>query len=237
MAQPFKKQIVRYYTPDGQRCGPGQPGAVKHVEESKKYYGLVPQPNGKRKPVPLCPDLGRSKQLLNKLLADAAFRQHGMADPYEPHRKRPLADHLADFRAALSAKGNSPDYIALVLGRLVALTDGCGWQTLGDVSASQADEWLAGQRTSGRPASVLSVDQVAFTPGETAKLLGGRCPRYCEAPPTTGNWSGKGPAIPQGNRPCLAGPARARYWCPDTQLLPRAPAGIRQLASTGSPAW
>jgi hypothetical protein len=109
VATPFKKQTVHYATPNGQRCSPDTPGAVKRVEESRKYYGLVPQPNGKRKPVPLCPDLGRSKQILNKLLTDAAMRQHGLADPYEEHRKRALADHLADFRAASSAKGTTPD--------------------------------------------------------------------------------------------------------------------------------
>ena len=79
--------------------------------KSREDYGLVPQPNGKRKPVPLCPDLTRSKQLLNKLLADATICQHGMADPYEEHRSWPLADHLADFREALSGKGNTPDYV------------------------------------------------------------------------------------------------------------------------------
>jgi len=172
VAQPFKKQIVRYVTPDGQRCSPDTPGAVKRVEESHKYYGLVPQPDGRRKAVPLCPDLSRSKTLLNKLLADAAMRQHGLADPYEAHRKRALAEHLADFRTALEAKGNSPDYVALVLGRLQALADGCGWQTLNDLSASQADERLARQRTSGQPARALPTDRDTFTPGETAKLLG-----------------------------------------------------------------
>src|SRR2546423_15034961 len=121
MARPFKKQTVRYSTPDGQRCSPDTPGATKRVEESRKYYGLVPQPDGRRKAVPLCPDLGRSRQLLNKLLTDAAMRQHGFTDPYADHRKQPLTDHLADFRAALSAKGTSTAYVALVLGRLQAI--------------------------------------------------------------------------------------------------------------------
>ena len=94
MAAPFKKMIVRYCTPEGRRCDADTPGAIKRVEESRKYYGLVPQPNGKRKPVPLCPDLARSRHLLNKLLTDAAMRHHGMANPYEAHRRRPLADHL-----------------------------------------------------------------------------------------------------------------------------------------------
>src|SRR5262245_35770832 len=107
MAKPFKKTITRYHTPDGQRCGPDTPGAVKRVEEARKYYGLVPQPNGQRKPVALCPDMGRSKQLLNKLRADAAIRQHGMANPCAAHRKRPLADHLTDFRVALKARATA----------------------------------------------------------------------------------------------------------------------------------
>src|SRR5215831_2716559 len=106
MAQPFKKKIVRYCTPDGQRCGPETPGALKRVEESRKYYGLVPQPDGRRKPVPLCPDLSRSRQLLNKLLADAAMQQHGLVDPYESHRKRQLAEHLNDYRRELEARDN-----------------------------------------------------------------------------------------------------------------------------------
>src|SRR5262245_21199714 len=125
MAEPFKKQLVRFYTPDGKRCEKDTPGAIKHEEESRKYYGLVPQPNGKRKAVPLCPDLASSKKLLNKLLTDASMRQHGMADLYAAARKRPLAGHLDDFRVAMLVKGNSPGYVALICGRLQAVLTGC----------------------------------------------------------------------------------------------------------------
>jgi integrase len=171
MAEPFKKQLVRFYAPDGRRCEKNAPGAIKEVVESRKYYGFVGQPNGKRKQIPLCPDLASSKKLLNKLLTDTTMRQHGMADPYESHRKRPLAKHLADFQTALSAKGNSPAYIALVLGRLQAVADACAWQMLSDLSASQADEWLAGQRTAAQSIPLLPTDRDIFTPRETAKLL------------------------------------------------------------------
>src|ERR1700756_2861857 len=135
MAEPFKKQLVRFYTPEGQRCEKTTPGAVKQVVDSRKYYGFVVQANGKRRQVPLRPDLASSKKLLNKLLADSTLRQHGMADPYEAHQRRPLSKHLMDFRAALSAKGNTQAYVDLVLARLQALADGCGWQTLRDLSA------------------------------------------------------------------------------------------------------
>jgi site-specific recombinase XerD len=150
MARPFKKQVVRYYTPDGGRCSPDLPDAIKHVEESHKYYGLVPQPNGKRKAVPLCPDLGRSKQLLNKLLADAAMRQHGMADPYEAHRRRPLADHLDDFKAALLADNNTPKHARQTVTRAKKLLTGCKFTLITDVQASRVSEWLADERKAGR---------------------------------------------------------------------------------------
>ena len=78
MAEPFKKQLVRFYGPDGQRCEKTTPGAVRQVVESRKYYAFVPQPNGQRRQVPLCPDLASSKKLLNKLLADSTLRQHGI---------------------------------------------------------------------------------------------------------------------------------------------------------------
>jgi len=171
MAQPFKKQTVRYVTADGQRCSPDTPGAIKRVEESRKYYGLVPQPDGRRKPIPLCPDLGRSKQLLNKLLADAAMRQHGMGDPYESHRKRPLADHLADFRAALSAKGDHPRHVSLTLAHLDGVFRGIGAIWLADLDAGKASDWLVTLRTDCRPA-VLPEGVELFRLAEVARLLG-----------------------------------------------------------------
>jgi integrase len=172
MAQPFKKQTVRYYTPDGQRCDPGTPGAVKRVEESRKYYGLVPQPDGRRKAVPLCPDLGRSKQLLNKLLADAAMRHHGMGDPYAEHRKRPLADHLADFRRELEARGNAPRYVSAVVSRLEALLAGCGFVFTPDLSASRTMDWLADLRAKGPARVALPAGKEEYTAREVAAVLG-----------------------------------------------------------------
>jgi integrase len=181
MAQPFKKQTVRYTTPDGQRCSPDTPGAIKRVEESRKYYGLVPQPNGKRKPVPLCPDLSRSRQLLNKLLADAAMRQHGMADPYAEHKRRPLSEHLEDYRRDLEARDNEPRYVRLVFSRLQALLTGCNFHFMDDLSASAVMDWLADLRTRGEARAPLPEGQALFTMKEVATLLGITLPSVGDA--------------------------------------------------------
>src|SRR5262245_6675094 len=172
MAEPFKKQIIRYCTPDGRRCSPDTPGAIKRVEESRKYYGLVPQPDGKRKPVPLCPDLAKSRQLLNKLLTDAALRQHGLGNPFEEHSKRPLLDHLADYRRELEARDSAPRYVSVVVSRLQALLDNCGFRFIPDLSASRASDWLANLRCKGRPRAALPPGQQTFTLTEAGRLLG-----------------------------------------------------------------
>jgi hypothetical protein len=36
MAEPFKKQLVRFYAPDGRRCEKNAPYAIKEVVESRK---------------------------------------------------------------------------------------------------------------------------------------------------------------------------------------------------------
>ncbi len=171
MATPFKKHTVRYATPDGQRCSPDTPGAVKRVEESRKYYGLVPLPNGKRKAVPLCPDLARSKQMLNKLLTDAAMRQHGLADPYEEHRKRPLADHLDDFAAALQAKGDCAQHVQKTVAHLRSFFDATGAIWLADLDAGKAAGWLTSLRAD-RELPELPHGQELFTMAELARMLG-----------------------------------------------------------------
>src|SRR5262245_42649726 len=146
MADVFKKQTVRYYTQDGKRCGADTPGASRVVELSRNWYGTV-----SGKPVPLCRDKGAAQKLLNKLLTDATMRADGVGDPYEEHRGRPLADHLADFAAALRAKGDTAKHVELTLSRLRAALDGMGAAWLADLDAGKAGDWLTALRADREP--------------------------------------------------------------------------------------
>lgn len=139
---------------------------------SRKWYGEYKDADDIVQRVPLSENKRVAEELLADLVVKAAKGKAGIRDPYEKHKKTPLADHLAEFRSFLSRKGNTEDYIDLVLGRLEAVIAGCEWRTLNDLSASQAAKWLDEQRTSGRAGIELPVNQTAFTPGETAKLLG-----------------------------------------------------------------
>lgn len=110
--------------------------------------------------------------MLNKLLTDRAMKRVGLNDPYEQHQNRPLAKHLADYQSELSARGNAPRYVAVVVSRMSALLDGCGFQFITDMSASVAMEWLADLRRSGRQRVTLEPGKMWFSPKEAGAVLG-----------------------------------------------------------------
>ena len=91
-----------------------------------KYTIRYIDANGVRQTVPGYRDLGATKALAAKLEKDSARGQEGLIDPFAEHRRRPLSEHVADFQAALEAKGNTPHHVAQVVAHCQALFDGAG---------------------------------------------------------------------------------------------------------------
>jgi excisionase family DNA binding protein len=151
------------------RVPPGTPGAKKVKKKSGKWYG---RPPGERKPKPLSSNKVVAQQMLAELTHKSSLRKVGISDPFEAQHKRPLAEHLADYRRELQARDNAPRYVALVVSRLAALLSGCGFVFTPDLSASRAMDWLADLRRKGRPRAELAPGQESFTVREAARLLG-----------------------------------------------------------------
>ena len=124
MLDVFKKTLTRhwlpghYISPAGHPCcagapgaiwverhrvPAGTPGAVVEKEKTTKYYGRVP---GQREPVPLCANKDAARTMLLGLLGKSALKGAGLNDPHDEHRRRPLVEHLDDFRSAMEGKGN-----------------------------------------------------------------------------------------------------------------------------------
>src|SRR5262249_51349331 len=91
---------------------------------SPYWYGKVP---GQPKAVKLCTDKAASEIMLGDLLRKAEMKQVGAGDPFEEHNKRPLSEHLEDYRRELAARDNAPRYVELVHGRLRDLLAGCSF--------------------------------------------------------------------------------------------------------------
>jgi excisionase family DNA binding protein len=181
----FKKRGLSYRTPEGRKCKKHEAvtadasgkevlrsGFRRKKEKSKNWYGKFTDASGRVHCVPLCPDKAASEQMLSKLIADAAMGKLGLVDPFAEHRRRPLTEHLADYRKILEAKGDTPGHIELTVSRVQALLDGVGAAVVDDLDIARVSEWLTAKRRPRDVSTDLPPGKTEFTPREVAALLG-----------------------------------------------------------------
>jgi integrase len=154
MASLFRPIIIRYTLADGTRVSKETPGARPKKYKAKKWYGKLP---GEKKPIPLSPNKTVAQQMLAQRLHKSENAKVGIVDPFEAHRKTPLATHLADFVADLRAKGTSGDRADLVRSRLQKIIDGCKFVYMADFSASRVEVLLADLRRDTETSRGLSI--------------------------------------------------------------------------------
>jgi integrase len=125
----------------------GTPGAKKVKKKSGKWYGRLP---GSTKPVPLSTNKVAAQQILAGLIRKSELGRAGIADPFEEHRKRPLAEHLSDWGAALEARGNTGKHVQMKLSRAGRIVATCKFAFIGDLSASRVEAALSDMRREPR---------------------------------------------------------------------------------------
>ena len=189
----FKITVIQYWVrdcwigPDGKPCDreapgarfvkarkvpKGTPGAKKVKKKSSKWYGRTP---GEGKAVPLSTNKTAAQLMLAELANKAEMGKVGVRDPFEAHRKRPLAEHLEDYRRFLEAEGNCAEYVAKTYARIKAVLDGCGFMVADDLGPEKVAEFLHGlRRDPVRP--TLLVGQEWFKPRELMAALAGTRP-------------------------------------------------------------
>jgi len=143
MASLYKKPIVTIDPATGRR--------VK--SKSKKWWGRFRDEHDQEKRVPLAADKKAAETLLNELVRKVERMRAGLEDPFERHQKRPLRDHVRDFRKYLQAKERTPRYILNTIQQLRSVINGCKFEHIRDVSPSRVQDYLAELRSSGRSVS------------------------------------------------------------------------------------
>lgn len=108
-------------------------------------------------------ELGRKAELLSRLRArreapDAELTEwvaklpdrvredlakEGVLDPRPAIRRKPLKDHIADYKADLEATGRDEEYVYIAERRLQKLLVGLHWETLSDLEANAFTTWRA----------------------------------------------------------------------------------------------
>src|SRR6516165_4910244 len=122
MARLFRQPYTKPIPPDAQPCTLKGKSAVRFTDEgrtvtaplakkgdrvrllSAKWYGEYIDADGFTRRVPLSTDKTAAQQMLAQLVHEAEMDKAGSRDPFKEHRKRPLSEHLADYRRYLTAE-------------------------------------------------------------------------------------------------------------------------------------
>ncbi len=143
---------------------------TKYLRPAKCWYFNLRTANGTVKRVRGYSDLKATEQLAAEMERKQARKRAGITDPSEEHLRRPLADHLKDYAAALEAKGGTARHVRETIARCSAMFKGAGFTFPMDVDAGKASEWLNNRRRDRSPRIIPAGD--SFRPGEVASILG-----------------------------------------------------------------
>jgi integrase len=136
MASVFKRG--RWVDAQGRKCTKDTPGA-KWAES--RYYSIQILVNGRPKLLKGYTDKLASEQLAARLERSKAQGSEGLEDPYKLHRKRRLAEHVAEWIAELRQLRRDDVYVGLCESRMARLIAECAWETLADISADKFIKW------------------------------------------------------------------------------------------------
>ena len=146
MASLYRPTIIRHIDAKGRQVPKGTPGAKRVREKSKTFRGRYRAADGKIRTVSLCDDQDTAETMFNEIVSRAKREARGDIAPFEDHRKRPLAEHVEDFRTFLESKGNTAGHVALTLQRITSAFDGCKFKKLADLNGGRIAGWLGDRR-------------------------------------------------------------------------------------------
>ncbi len=105
------------------------PGALKSVKVSLKTT-----------------DRSAAEMIVSELQRRAAQEYAGIVNPYEPHAKRPLTEHVADWHAGLLDNAATKTYADLSKNRVTTILDAIHAATWADLDANRIAGYLAERR-------------------------------------------------------------------------------------------
>ncbi len=146
MASLYKKPVVLTDPKTGERI----------KTQSRKWWGMFRDAEGRLRRHPLAVDKPASQAMLNELVRQVEREKAGLVDPTDRERKRPLAQHIAEFGAYLEHKGVTEKQRATVLGQLDKFVAGCKWKKIADIDAGSTLEFLGKLRRKGRSAQTYN---------------------------------------------------------------------------------
>ncbi len=128
--------------------------------KGSSWYVAYVDATGVRRTVRGCPDRTATEAMARTLESEAELRRRGVIDPrtdaYATHEARPLADHVADFRRSLEAKGGTRKHALVTAHRAERVLTLAKARRISDLSLSKALDALAVLRDEGLGAETIN---------------------------------------------------------------------------------
>jgi len=119
----------------------------KKVKRKSQYWYIdYKTSDGTRKRIKGFKDKQATAQLAAKLEKEAELAQAGIIDRFKEHRKRPLNEHISDFKVSLLARDNTKNYVNQTVKRIQIVFYECKFSTIQDITASRVEKAISGLR-------------------------------------------------------------------------------------------
>lgn len=146
MASLYRKPIVRTDPDTGQRI----------KTHARKWWGQYRDAQDRLRRQPLAVDKKAAQAMLNDLVRAVEREKAGLTDPTDAQRKRPLADHLREFRQYLETKGTTPKQTDQALTHLEKFAKSGNWKLIADITPMSVTAFLGDLRRQGRSAQTYN---------------------------------------------------------------------------------
>lgn len=117
--------------------------------ETDNWYSKIKDEFDVLQRVALCSDKTIAGLMRDELKRKTMKCRAGLADPFEAHRKRRLAEHLDDFQKSLEHKRNTATHCQQATNRARRIIDDCGFRRIDDLSASRVQRALSELKRGG----------------------------------------------------------------------------------------
>ena len=132
MANLYRKPVVVTDPTTGQK--------VK--TQSKKWWGQYKDADGRLRRHPLAVDKMAAQAMLNELVRQVERERAGIVEPTDRERRRPIAEHVRDFRKYKENRDISTKQVSEVLRQLERIVKVCKWRTLAELTARSLLDFL-----------------------------------------------------------------------------------------------
>lgn len=166
--------MANLFRPHYTKVDPRTGERVRH--RAKYWYGQFRTSEKQLRRVKLSRNKTAAQQMLNELVRKEELKKIGIVNPFEGEQKRPLVEHVADWRASLVASGSTAKHVSHTVGCVTRVFEACGFIRLTDLSAVSVEQYLAAIRQPGHPLPPLDADKDSFTKSELTALLGMKKP-------------------------------------------------------------